>query len=335
MNPHGGGPQPQRLVPGGGYGCDLSSRHMGGGWRVHGHRQRHVNLPRDAGSLRPTHPLERQLSSLHNSGEAIRVVCPDGTLADLVMYSDTDGWTQEAYGAGASLEWEGFGWDNFSQNRGSAPMPLEVLQGLKTAVGPIDGDSDVLTRSVDAHGQVLAMQAFDGGTFWARTSKVRSRNLNLNAYDVHDEGNMVLKWGTPSRTRNPPNPSTTLIQVPAMDDMQALVGFSVVIVQVQTGRCASTFPPPCPPCPIAQPKCCAHGDKLLFVHRHGFVEIEIGFELFFRKIVGEEIKSLKHVCLLDEARAKNPIPRPHLVDGALRFRERAAGCKSLSRNPSC
>ena len=43
-------------------------------------------------------------SSLHNSGEAIRVVRPDGTLADLVTYSDTDGWTQEADGAGASLE---------------------------------------------------------------------------------------------------------------------------------------------------------------------------------------------------------------------------------------
>lgn len=51
-------------------------------------------------------------SSLHNSGEAIRVVRPDGTLADLVTYSDTDGWTQEADGAGASLEWKGLGWDN-------------------------------------------------------------------------------------------------------------------------------------------------------------------------------------------------------------------------------
>ena len=51
-------------------------------------------------------------SSLNNSGEAIRVVRPDGTLADLVTYSDTDGWTQEADGAGASLEWKGFGWDN-------------------------------------------------------------------------------------------------------------------------------------------------------------------------------------------------------------------------------
>ena len=51
-------------------------------------------------------------SSLHNSGEAIRVVRPDCTLADLVTYSDTDGWTQEADGAGASLEWKVLGWDN-------------------------------------------------------------------------------------------------------------------------------------------------------------------------------------------------------------------------------
>jgi hypothetical protein len=29
-----------------------------------------------------------------------------------VTYSDTGGWTNEADGAGASLEWKGTGWDN-------------------------------------------------------------------------------------------------------------------------------------------------------------------------------------------------------------------------------
>lgn len=33
----------------------------GGGWRVPGHRQRHLNVPRDARPLRSTHPMERHL----------------------------------------------------------------------------------------------------------------------------------------------------------------------------------------------------------------------------------------------------------------------------------
>ena len=42
--------------------------------------------------------------SLHNSGETIRLLRPDGTLVDIVTYSDTNGWTNEADGMGASLE---------------------------------------------------------------------------------------------------------------------------------------------------------------------------------------------------------------------------------------
>ena len=104
-------------------------------------------------------------SSLHNSGEAIRVVRPDGTLADFVTYSDTDGWTQEADGAGASLEWKGLGWDNALPESWIGSNALGGSPGAANSSWPIDGDSDVLTRSVDAHGQGLAMQAFDGGTF--------------------------------------------------------------------------------------------------------------------------------------------------------------------------
>ena len=51
-------------------------------------------------------------SSLHNSGETLRVLRPNGTQADVVSYSDTGGWTNEADGAGGSLEWKGPGWDN-------------------------------------------------------------------------------------------------------------------------------------------------------------------------------------------------------------------------------
>ena len=51
-------------------------------------------------------------SSLHNSGETLRLIRPDGTKGDHVTYSDTDGWTNEADGSGASLEWKGPGWDN-------------------------------------------------------------------------------------------------------------------------------------------------------------------------------------------------------------------------------
>ena len=51
-------------------------------------------------------------SSLHNSGETLRILRPDGTEADVVTYSDTEGWTNEADGSGASLEWKGPGWDN-------------------------------------------------------------------------------------------------------------------------------------------------------------------------------------------------------------------------------
>ena len=51
-------------------------------------------------------------SSLHNSGETLRLLRPDGTEADVVTYSDTGGWTNEADGTGASLEWRGAGWDN-------------------------------------------------------------------------------------------------------------------------------------------------------------------------------------------------------------------------------
>ena len=51
-------------------------------------------------------------SSLHNSGETLRLLRPDGTEADVVTYSDTGGWTNEADGTGASLEWKGPGWDN-------------------------------------------------------------------------------------------------------------------------------------------------------------------------------------------------------------------------------
>ena len=53
-----------------------------------------------------------------------------------------------------------------------------------------------------------------------RSAQLQSNNNVLaSAVKRLNESNMALKWGTPSRTRKPPNPSTTLIQVPAMEVM--------------------------------------------------------------------------------------------------------------------
>lgn len=46
-------------------------------------------------------------SGLHNSGETLRLVRPDGSVAQTIIYSDTNRWPEEADGGGASLEWLG------------------------------------------------------------------------------------------------------------------------------------------------------------------------------------------------------------------------------------
>ena len=51
-------------------------------------------------------------SGLHNSGESLRLVRPNGTEADHVIYSDAGTWPQDADGGGGSLEWKGYGYDN-------------------------------------------------------------------------------------------------------------------------------------------------------------------------------------------------------------------------------
>lgn len=51
-------------------------------------------------------------SGLHNSGESLRLIRPNGTEADHVIYSDAGAWPQDPDGAGGSLEWKGPGYDN-------------------------------------------------------------------------------------------------------------------------------------------------------------------------------------------------------------------------------
>ena len=69
-------------------------------------------------------------SSLHNSGETLRLIRPDGTAGDHVTYSDTDGWTNEADGSGASLEWKGPGWDNAAPEAGVGSNALGGSPGM-------------------------------------------------------------------------------------------------------------------------------------------------------------------------------------------------------------
>ena len=53
------------------------------------------------------------------------------------------------------------------------------------------------------------------------------------------------------------------------------------------------------------------------MHRHRLIKIEILADSFDFKIVFKKENALQYVCLLDEARTKDPVPRPFLIDGSL------------------
>ena len=77
-------------------------------------------------------------SGLHNSGETLRLVRPDGSVAQTVTYSDTNGWPEDADGGGASLEWLGLPHNNPSRRHGAPVQPWEVHPDCPTAPGLID-----------------------------------------------------------------------------------------------------------------------------------------------------------------------------------------------------
>ena len=88
-------------------------------------------------------------SSLHNSGETIRLLRPDGTLGDIVTYSDTDGWTSEADGMG--LRWNGKEAVGTTANpkHGLVRTPWADHLEATTAHGPTDSmRSDLLNSSL-------------------------------------------------------------------------------------------------------------------------------------------------------------------------------------------
>ena len=74
-------------------------------------------------------------SSLHNSGETIRLIRPNGTLADIVTYSDTGGWTNEADGAGGHSNGKEPAMTTHFPNLGLAPTPWVALRAQTTAAG--------------------------------------------------------------------------------------------------------------------------------------------------------------------------------------------------------
>ena len=69
-------------------------------------------------------------SGLHNSGETLRLVRPDGSVAQTVTYSDTNGWPEDADGGGASLEWLGLPHNNALSTSWVASSALGGSPGL-------------------------------------------------------------------------------------------------------------------------------------------------------------------------------------------------------------
>ena len=72
-------------------------------------------------------------SGLHNSGETLRLVRPDGSVAQTVTYSDTNGWPEDADGGGASLEWLGLPHNNALPTSRGASSALGGSPGLSNS----------------------------------------------------------------------------------------------------------------------------------------------------------------------------------------------------------
>ena len=100
--------------------------------------------------------------------------------------------------------------------------------------------------------------------------------------------------------------------------MAALADLAVVVVEVQARRAQVEFVGLVQIADTRGEDGVDAGRERRFVDRARLVEAEIAADGVEVEIVAEEIKPLQHVGLLDQARAQDAVPRPALVDGAIR-----------------
>ena len=106
--------------------------------------------------------------------------------------------------------------------------------------------------------------------------------------------------------------------------MKSFVHFAVVIVQIQAGCPQIHFVGLVHFSQASRQDCMNAGGKRRFVNGSWFVKIKVSAKGFLREIVLKNKHALQDIGLLDKTGAKDAVPRPVLVDGAL-FRWKIRG----------